>query len=273
MNVFDVVRVWFFLLLSGFSLSVFSAPTAELDAFWQSSDESSAQVVDHARWQTLLDRYLNSQHASGVNRFDYAKVTTADKTLLTSYLNHLQGLDPRTLNRAEQKAYWINLYNALTVKVILDHYPIKSITKLGGFFSFGPWDDEVASIVNHDLTLNDIEHHILRPIWKDNRIHYAVNCASIGCPNLSKYAYTASLTDNMLNQAASSYVNHARGASFKEGELIVSSIYNWYKVDFGGTDQSVIQHLLKYADADLKQQLEGYKGAVKDDYNWALNRP
>lgn len=127
--------------------------------------------------------------------FRYAEVTKEDKTLLNDYLDQLSKLDPREFNRQEQYAYWVNLYNALTVKLILDNYPVASITKLGGLFSFGPWDEKVFTVAGQTLTLNDIEHRILRPIWKDPRTHYAVNCASLGCPNLQSQAFTAQNTE------------------------------------------------------------------------------
>ena len=161
---------------------------------------------------------------------------------LASYLASLQSLDPRDYSRAEQKAYWINFYNALTVQVVADAYPVKSIKdisesllgKLGRIFG-GPWDDVHAKVAGLDLTLNNIEHGILRPIWRDNRIHYAVNCASYGCPNLSPTAFTADNTEELLEAGARAYVNHPRGVEFIDDDfIIISSIYKWYVADFGG---------------------------------------
>ena len=101
-------------------------------------------------------------------------------------------------NKKEQLAYWINLYNSLTIKVVLEHYPVKSIKeiKLSGIFKPGPWKKELVIIEGKKLSLDNIEHDILRPIWKDNRVHYAVNCASIGCPNLQNSAFTAKNSDS-----------------------------------------------------------------------------
>lgn len=112
------------------------------------------------------------------NRFRYKAVSDTDHQKLKDYLDYLSRLTPVEYPREIQKAYWINLYNALTVDLILQHYPVESITDIGSWYHFGPWDDEVVTASGQPLTLNDIEHRILRPLWEDNRIHYAVNCAS-----------------------------------------------------------------------------------------------
>ena len=261
----------FLLLIAG---STQAAPKSSLIPFWSSHNESNTATIDHSEWQNLLDRFLFSNHSSGINRFNYAKVDKADKKRLRKYLDYLQALDPREYSRAEQKSYWINLYNALTVKLILDNYPVESITDLGkGFFSFGPWNNDVAKIQGQTLTLNNIEHGILRPIWNDNRIHYAVNCASLSCPNLSATAYTATNTEQVLNAGAKNYVNRHGGVHFKNGNLIVSSIYHWYKVDFGGSNESLLAHLRRYAEQDLKQKLTNFKGDIDHEYDWKLNQP
>jgi len=251
-----------------------AAPDKTPLEFWAPFDENNTAAVDHSLWQTLLAEYLDDKHPSSINRFNYAGVKPEDRKLLTRYLQQMQQLDPRIYSRAEQKAYWINLYNALTVELILKNYPVKSITKLGeGFFSFGPWDDKVANIKDQKLSLNNIEHGILRAYFNDNRIHYAVNCASISCPNLSANAYTSENTNQLLDQGARQYINHPRGVNFEEGILKVSSIYHWYKGDFGGNDKSLIAELIKYAKPALANKLRNYIGDIDHDYDWALNQP
>lgn len=257
-----------FILLLIIAVPVYATNTQT----WNRSDESNPATIDHQAWQKILDTYLVTDHSSGVNRFRYSQVNSKDKQTLKAYLAQMQQIDPRSYRRSEQMAYWINLYNALTVDLILDHYPVKSIKKLGsGLFSFGPWDDGIAQVAGETITLNDIEHKILRPIWKDPRIHYAVNCASYGCPNLSSKAFTGESTEALLDLGARDYVNHARGVQFEKGKLKVSSIYHWYSEDFGGNDPSLIIHLKKYANPQLKQQLDQYKGSIDHDYDWKLN--
>ena len=199
----------------------------------------------------------------------------AEKKNLQAYLHDMQSINPLNFNKAEQKAYWINLYNSLTVNLILNNYPLKSITKLGdSIFSFGPWDDDMAKINGVELSLNDIEHTILRPIFKDPRIHYAVNCASYSCPNLAGQAFTSSNTQQLLESGARDYVNHVRGVSFEGEDLLMSSIYHWYKDDFGGEDKSLLAHFKQYALPELKAKLikfERSDGDIEHSYDWALN--
>lgn len=256
------------------SHSVFAAPGSDPLPFWLPSDESSQGLINHSEWQTVLEHNLIDLHPSGINRFDYAGISTEDKQLLARYLARMQQLDPRTFSRARQKAYWINLYNALTVNLIIENYPVASITELReSFFRFGPWDDDIAQIAGQTLSLNDIEHRILRPIFRDNRIHYAVNCASLGCPNLAAQVYRAGDLDRQLDNAARDYINHPRGVEFRDDTLWVSSIYAWYGEDFGGSDKALLEHLQRYAAAPLTQKLSQYRGSIKDHYDWALNSP
>jgi Protein of unknown function, DUF547 len=260
-----------FLLISQLAVA---APENKPLAFWSTSDENNTSTVDHSAWQSLLNIYLDDKHPSNINRFNYAAVDAKDRNTMSNYIKQLQQLNPRDLNRAEQKAYWINLYNVLTIELIVKNYPVKSITKLGKhFFSFGPWDDILINIQGEELTLNNIEHGILRPYFKDNRIHYAVNCASMSCPNLSATAYTANNTNQLLEQGAKQYINHIRGVSFEEDRLKVSSIYHWYKEDFGGKYKSLIEHFIHYAEPDLAKQLSNFQGDVVHDYDWKLNKP
>ena len=252
-----------------------AAQKAEVIPMWDAVDDTSNTVIDHGPWQALLDAYLETGHTSGVHRFDYGalKANEADRGKLAAYLKSLAGIDPRTLSRDEQMAYWINLYNALTVFVIVPRYPVDSIKEIkSGIIDFGPWNLELFPLQGVKLTLNQIEHGILRPIWKDPRIHYAVNCASIGCPNLSPEAYRADNLERLLEQGASDYINHPRGAQVTGDALVVSSIYDWFKEDFGGTDAGVFAHLKQYARPELLEILDNHD-TFDDEYDWALNGP
>ncbi|MDD1781639.1 DUF547 domain-containing protein [Enterovibrio sp. ZSDZ35] len=251
-----------------FPATLHAAPKSDLWPIWNQSNDANAATFDHQKWQQLLDTYIvvNGQHTL----FNYKAVTPTDKALLDQYIIDLTALDPRNYNKAEQFAYWVNLYNALTVQLILDEYPVKSITKLGGFLSFGPWDDDITKIAGQTLTLNDIEHRILRPIWNDERIHYAVNCASLGCPNLAQTAFTGKNSNALLNDAAIQFTNSDKGAKIDENTLTLSSIYEWYGVDFGDNEQAILRAIDTYRDG---QKLEGWTGKIKYDYDWKLNQP
>jgi hypothetical protein len=251
-----------------------AAPQPELWPRWQAFDANSKVKVDHSAWDDFLGLYLVTKHPSGINRVRYAAVTSEDKKALEDYLERLQGTALSTLNHQEQKAFWINLYNALTVRIIIDHYPVKSIRDIDispGWFSNGPWDAKLLTIEGEKLSLNDIEHRILRPIWQDNRVHYAVNCASLGCPNLQIKPFTADNLEALLDQAASDYINHPRGMKVEGDKAILSSIYDWFQVDFGSIEEGVRQHLLKYAGAERTEYLKTGKVHFFYDYDWALN--
>jgi hypothetical protein len=258
------------LLLSAASAS--AAPQAELWPHWQAQAPQSQLHIDHSVWSGLLQTYLVVATDEAPNLLRYATVTKADRQLLGGYLAELAAVTVTQLNRAEQKAFWINLYNALTVKTILDHYPLESIRDIkSGWFSAGPWDLKLIKIENLDLSLNDIEHRILRPIWRDNRIHYAVNCASYSCPNLQPEAFTAENSERLLDQAARDYVNSSRGVRFEGEKLVLSSIYDWYQVDFGGSETALLGYLQTLAAPDLAARLKTVQGRVTYDYNWMLN--
>ena len=252
---------------------VFSVQGQTLAEEFAAHSPGAAAEVDNTAWEGLLSSYLDNRHASGVNRFDYAAVSPGDRGVLEGYLDDLQRVRPASLSRDEQMAYWINLYNALTVKVILDHYPVSSIRDISLPGSRGgPWKAALVTVEGRALSLDNIEHDILRPIWKDPRIHYAVNCASIGCPNLAGRAYRAAVLEEMLEEAARAYINHPRGVSLKGRKLTLSSIYSWYKEDFGNREE-LYDHLLRYAEGESAAAVQGAGGRVRYRYDWALNQP
>jgi hypothetical protein len=252
---------------------VAAAPQAELWARWAANDPASEARVDHALWSGFLARFV-APGADGVARVAYAKVGPEDRARLDAYVEALARVPVSTLARAEQRPYWINLYNALTVRVVLDAYPVASIRDIRispGLFASGPWGKKLVRIEGEALSLDDIEHRILRPIFADPRIHYALNCASIGCPDLAREAYTREGTVAMLEAAARAFVNHPRGARIERGRLRVSSIYDWFKADFGGSDAAVIRHLGSYAAPDLADALRGIRKIDDHGYDWSLN--
>jgi hypothetical protein len=269
--------LWVIVLITAFlftSSALHAAPKAELWPRWQKHDPTNRHKIDHSFWDSFLKKYLVARHPSGINRVRYARVVPDDRAALKAYLTALQGLLVSSFNPAEQKAYWINLYNALTVDLIVSRYPVESIRDINispGLFSRGPWGAKLLDIESERLSLDDIEHRILRPIWKDNRVHYAVNCASVGCPNLQPVAYSAENAESLLEKGARDYVNHPRGVGIKDGKLKVSSIYVWFQEDFGASTEGLMQHWRKYADGALAKALQSYSGGLQHDYDWRLN--
>ncbi len=250
-----------------------AAPSADLWDYWSAHDPQSPKSVDHGRWDRFLKRYVMPS-PDGIYRVAYGAVLQADRDALKAYLNDMAMVKATMLGRDEQFAYWANLYNALTVEVVLEHYPVDSIRDIDispGLFSDGPWGKALIEIEGEAVSLDDIEHRILRPIWRDPRIHYAVNCASIGCPNLAMTAFTAANTEGLLNAGASAYVNHDRGHRIEGGALRVSSIYEWFDEDFGGNDAGVIAHLKQHAKGARSLALASKTKVSGHYYDWRLN--
>jgi len=249
------------------------APRADAWEVWAQHDDSSTTRIDHDAWQAFLDRYLLTGD-DGVGLVAYSQVTGSDRQGLDRYIEALERVAVGRLSRDEQFAYWVNLYNALTVRMVVAHYPVDSIRDIDispGLFADGPWGKKLVVIEGEAVSLNDIEHRILRPLWRDPRVHYALNCASIGCPALQSSAFAADNRNALLDAGARAYVNHDRGVHVDRGKLHVSSIYVWFRDDFGRDDAAVVDHLKYYASPGLASSLEGITKISGDGYDWALN--
>jgi len=265
-------RVTIFVLL-GHSIT-HGAQKAELWARWQKNDAASKQKIDHSAWDAFLKKFVVAPHPSGINRVRYQAVTAVDFKSLQDYLRSMQAVVISNYNRNEQKAFWINVYNALTIDLVLSRYPLTSIRDINispGFLARGPWGAPLFSIEAEKLSLDDIEHRILRPIWKDNRVHYAVNNASLGSANLQPLVFTGDNTEGLLEKGAREFINHPRGVDIQKNRLQVSSIYVWFQEDFGRDAEDLMEHWQKYADPQLTDALEKYSGGLAHNFDWRLN--
>jgi hypothetical protein len=242
------------------------------------SSAPQARAADHTPFDALLVRYVVVS-PDGINRVRYGAWTAnaADRAALDSYVAALERERPSRLSRDEAFVYWVNLYNAVTLQVVLENYPVRSIRDIRSRTLdprglIGPWRTSRVTVEGRRLTLDQIEHSILRPTFNDPRVHYAVNCASIGCPNLQPRAWRASSLDADLDAAARAYINHRRGASIDaEGRLRVSSIYRWFASDFGGSPQGVLAHLRNHAGSPLAPRLRTVNAIAGHAYDWSLN--
>lgn len=209
----------------------------------------------HDAWNRLLGK-----HVSAAGKVNY-KGFKADQQALDAYLQQLAANPPAsTWTRADQMAYWINAYNAFTIDLIVDNYPVSSILKLDGGKT---WDVKRIVLGGKKYSLNQIENEILRPEFKDARIHFALNCAARSCPPLYNKAFTAKNLERALEQRTRQFINDARFNTLSAGKASVSKIFEWYAADFG----------------DLKTFLNKYAGVKMDagasigflEYNWELN--
>lgn len=228
--------------------------------------------LSHAQFDTLLQRYV-SRDAERYNRVDYRSFKRSGHAALKEYALSLEAHDPVQLSPAEAKAFWLNLYNARTLDIVLDYYPINSIRKIdlggGGLFKGGPWSAKLSIVNGVELSLDDIEHRILRPLFNDPMTHYGLNCASYSCPNLGAQAYTGDGIDAALAANATDYINHPRGVSVSANVITASKIYSWYVDDFGG-QKKLKDHWKGYAEPEHFSRIETAKiGGFA--YDWSLN--
>ena len=228
------------------------------------SPVAAADTVDHSVFGDLLGKYVKN------GRVDYAGFK-ADQAKLDQYLSDLEKVDPDTLSRNDQLAFYINAYNAWTIKLVLTGYPgLKSIKDLGSIFQ-SPWSKEFVRINGRTLTLDDIEQKILRPRFKDPRVHFAINCASKSCPPLIAEPYLGATIDAQLNKVTRDFINGPNNYRLDGDTLWVSSIFKWYAEDFNNDPAGFC---LKYAEPPLKLALEkrGKRLHVNYlDYDWSLN--
>jgi hypothetical protein len=261
-------------LAAGFSslfLLIVAAAAADAPGALGAFDPASRIRVDHTAWGEFLKSYVAADR-DGLNRVAYGRVSAPDADRLNRYIGALEAIDPRSLGRDEAFAYWVNLYNALTVRLIVENYPVKSIRDLkSGPISFGPWGRKLARVAGVDLTLDDIEHKILRPGFGDARVHFAVNCASVGCPNLRAEPWTGEGLDAALDAAAREFVNSPRGLRVSAGRLVGSTIFQWYGSDFGADPRSRLAFLAQFADGALKAELGRFSKIDRFEYDWRLN--
>jgi hypothetical protein len=234
-----------------------------------------AQVPDPAPWDRLLQRYVLTG-ADGLNRVDYAAwaASPADRTALDGYIASLAAARPSQMARADAFAYWANLYNAATIKVVLGAYPVASIRDIPSRGVLinplgGPWKMNVVTVEGRAMSLDDIEHGTMRPTFRDPRVHYSVNCASVGCPNLQREAFRGERLEAQLDAAARAYINSPRGVRVGPRGMTLSNIYQWFRADFG-SEAELRAHLARYAQGPLAQQIRSSPIAGYA-YDWALN--
>lgn len=206
-------------------------------------------------WNELLAKYVSSD-----GNVDY-KGFLKDKEKLQAYLDDMAANNPqKEWSKKEKLVYYINIYNAGTVKLILDNYPTKSIKDINK-----PWAKEIVKIGENTFSLGDIEHKILRKM-NEPRIHFAINCASYSCPKLMNEAFAVSNIEEMLERATVDFINDPQRNKITEDKLQLSNIFKWYKKDFNSKG-SLINYINPYTEntIDEKANISFLK------YDWSLN--
>jgi hypothetical protein len=257
MKLSTIVKISLYLLLAAVVVLAVQCRTIAL--------HTEDEPVSHAAWDSLLRRYVCNDGMVDYQGF------IRDSQQLNRYLGQLAHSHPSvdTWSRSEQMAYWINAYNAFTIKLIVDHYPVASIKDIqrGLPFVNSVWDIAFINIAGRQYDLNQIEHNILRPLFKDARIHAAINCASVSCPRLRAEAYTADKLDKQLDEAMRAFLLDEIRNQPGGTEARLSPIFSWFSGDFARDRGSVRAYVNYY----LPQPLPASAHIRYLPYDWQLN--
>ncbi|HEX6530351.1 MAG TPA: DUF547 domain-containing protein [Burkholderiales bacterium] len=227
-----------------------------------------AQAFDHQAWDSLLKKHVVLREGGKASQLDYAGVA-AEREPLRAYLSSVSAVKEAEFNawpKPEQIAFLINAYNAYTVEKVLTRYPdIRSIWDFGKVFG-NPFRDEFFRLLGARASLDGIEHGMLRKRYAERRVHYALNCASVGCPMLREEAYSGADLENQLEEQALRFLSDRARNRYRDGRLEVSRIFDWYKEDFEPREQ----YFERYAKA-LGMPAGARPRLAFLDYDWSLN--
>ena len=220
----------------------------------------------HQVWTLLLQKHVDEN-----GMVDY-KAFLKDRGQLKSYLQLLEENPPsEQWSDAEKLAYWINAYNAYTIDLVLEHYPVKSIKDIGSViqipFVNSPWDVKFIGIGGKEYDLNNIEHNIIREEFEEPRIHFALVCAAISCPKLRREAYTAEELEDQLKEQTEDFLANPKRNKIEPNEVALSKLFDWYQGDFT-EEGSLIDFLNQYSPVQIKEGA----GIEYMEYNWSLNK-
>lgn len=231
---------------------------------------------DHGLFTAVLQEHVEN------GRVDYAAL--AEDRRLDRYLKELEGTNPDELaTRNEKLALWINAYNAFTLKLVADAYPVDSIHDLatggmiiGWLIKRTAWDIRFANVGGKEYTLNEIEHEILRPEFQDARIHFAIVCAAVSCPLLRSEAYLPERIDEQLDEEGRRFLaDESRNAfDLEDRRARISKIFDWFEEDFGSTDAEVIRYLAQFAPSEVADHMARHseEWSIRyQSYDWSLN--
>ncbi|MEM7548458.1 MAG: DUF547 domain-containing protein [Bacteroidota bacterium] len=222
-----------------------------------------SDVPSHKPWTFLLEK-----HVSENGSVDYEGFQN-DIALLDMYLNKISKNAPsKKWSKEDQLAYWLNAYNAFVIKLVLNHYPIKRIRDVTLYIPFinTPWDIEFIPLNNQKVDLNFIEHKVLRKVFKEPRIHFALVCASKSCPSLRREAYEGARVRDQLQEDGINFINDSKKTSISEDRIVVSPIFSWFKEDFN-KDGSLIDFINGFSNVEIRSDAE----IEYLEYDWSLN--
>lgn len=226
---------------------------------------SNAKPISYEYWDVLLKKHVNPLGQVNYQGF------IEDSLALNQFITLLEANHPNDSNwsQKEQIAYWINAYNAYTIRIVIRHYPLNSIRDIAGAIPFinSVWDLKFIQIEQEKYTLNNIEHGILRSHYAEPRIHFALVCASQSCPLLLNEAYTAANLDRQLDAQAKRFINDPTKNQIQQDQIKISKIFRWYKRDFTESG-SLIQYINQFSEVAVSSESK----IEFLDYDWSLNK-
>ena len=218
----------------------------------------AADVIDHGAFDTLLSKYVDGQ-----GRVAYAKLHASkeDRATLDQYVDQIGAASLEGASSKAAKAYYINAYNALVIDAVVDRWPVQSVMKVDGFFK-----EIKHKVAGRAMTLDALENTVIRPTYKDARVHFVLVCAAKSCPRLQKKALTEKNVDKVMGAATKEFVNKA--TSVEGAKVTTSQLFNWFKDDFVRDEGSVRAYLAKYSTKALPKEGE----ITFSEYDWAINK-
>ena len=254
--------------LSFLSMAAHSAPKSKMIDFWNDYEPSSHLKINHSVWNSVLQKYVVTDHPTSVNRFRYDDVTDQDEQAIKDYVEYLQTWDPRQLNLDSKKAYWINLYNASVVSIVLRVEPENSVRSVSRI-----WKRKRFKIARQKMSLADIEHGVIRPLSNDPRVNFGFFHGTVGAGNILPVAFTGDNLDALLEENVRSFITQSsRGVDIQGNTLQVSSMFDWYKSDFGGSDDGVKNFIKQYVSSEIASAID-QTTSIAYQYDWELNKP
>ena len=219
----------------------------------------------HSTWDEIVSKRVKG------DSFDYAGLKK-DREPLDGYLGDLAKVKSSEYGKwseSEKLAFLINLYNAATVRLIVDHYPVKSIRDIGG--KEGPWKEPVVSVFGKKVTLDHVEHEMIRAKFAEPRIHFAVNCASVGCPPLRNEAFTGAKLERQLSDQTKDFLTDRDVNRLKGKTLTLSPLFDWFKGDFAKSAGSVEKYVAPYFPESERKRILAGVTLKFGEYDWSLN--
>lgn len=234
----------------------------------------SKKTVSHIYFDSLLEAAVRRDERSGTTLVFYDGLGEQPVAILEAYLRILQRAEVSKLNRSEQLAFWLNLYNAGSLYKTLEQLPARSSLKekyLPGADGGTGWDETWLTVEGMRLSLNDIQYRILYAYWPAELVVYGLSCPALGCPDFPTRAFQSNDVEERLRQAAHDFVNRGRTVKFKKGKLRVSSLYWWQREAIWGDDQAILEHLRAYAVGKLKAALASIESIHETSFDWRIN--